>query len=53
MAVKILYYRTLTDTNCVSPVRQIKPLMKNTPVYLTLQWYDAVEEVRVSTEFRA
>ena len=28
MAVKILYYRTLTDTNCVSPVRQIKPLMK-------------------------
>ena len=24
--------------------------MKNTPVYLTLQWFDAVEEVKVSTK---
>ena len=24
--------------------------LKNTPVYLTLQWFDAVEEVRVSTK---
>lgn len=24
--------------------------MKNTPVYLTLQWFDAVEEVNVSTK---
>ena len=27
--------------------------LKNTPVYLTLQWYDAVEEVRVSTKLIA
>ena len=27
--------------------------LKNTPVYLTLQWYDAVEEVRVSAKLRA
>ena len=24
--------------------------MKNTPVYLTLQWFDAVEQVKVSTK---
>lgn len=24
--------------------------MKNTPVYLTIQWFDAVEEVKVSTK---
>ena len=24
--------------------------LKNTPVYLTLQWFDAVEEVRVTTK---
>ena len=24
--------------------------MKNTPVYLTLQWFDAIEEVKVSTK---
>ena len=24
--------------------------LKNTPVYLTLQWFDAVEEVKVSTK---
>jgi hypothetical protein len=24
--------------------------LKNTPVYLTLQWFDAVEEVRVSSK---
>ena len=27
--------------------------LKNTPVYLTLQWFDAVEEVRVSTKLRS
>ena len=24
--------------------------MKNTPIYLTLQWFDAVEEVKVSSK---
>ena len=27
--------------------------MKNTPVYLTLQWFDAVEEVKVSTKLHS
>ncbi len=29
---------------------KLKTWLKNTPVYLVLQWFDAVEEVRVSTK---
>ena len=28
---------------------KLKSWLKNTPIYLILQWFDAVEEVRVST----
>ena len=27
-------------------------MMENTPVYLQLQWFDTVEEVKVSSELR-
>ena len=27
--------------------------MNNTPVYLTLQWFDAVEEIKVSAKLRS
>ncbi len=30
--------------------KKLSSWLKNTPVYLTLQWFDAVEEVKVSTK---
>ena len=29
---------------------RLKSWLKNTPIYLILQWFDAVEEVKVSTK---
>ena len=29
---------------------RLKVWLKNTPIYLVLQWFDAVEEVKVSTK---
>ena len=32
---------------------KLKSWMNNTPVYLQLQWFDTVEEVKISSELRS
>ena len=32
---------------------KLKSWMNNTPAYLQLQWFDAVEEVKISSELRS
>ena len=42
------------DTSRVCKVKKrLLSWLKNTPVYLTLQWFDAVEEVTVSAKLRS
>ncbi len=32
---------------------KLKSWMNNTPIYLQLQWFDTVEEVKISSELRS
>ena len=45
-------YDHLMELVRINSVRQ-KSWMNNTPAYLQLQWFDAVEEVKISSELRS
>ena len=36
-------------TNTIEAERKLKSWMENTPIYLQLQWFDTVENVKVSS----
>ena len=51
-AVKLLRDGKLTQRE-LEVEDKLKSWMNNTPVYLQLQWFDTVEEVKISSELRS